>query len=309
MSNFNFKNYKHLTHAICEKNLGNGGFAFVRLYKCLDKHENNTECNKLFVVKQIRYLNIKLDSISQMHTDINHLKLNINNEYTINKILDHENIIKTFDFDEEKSSILYEYFDAEDMLDYLNNNSNKNISFLLSCYRDLLHAIDYLHSTHFIAHMDIKLENILIDNNTKKIKLIDFGFSRYFKLDNKYIYTSEPFGTESYLPPEFYIHIRCHPDKVDIWCLGIILYNLIYDRMPWECAIQTDKNFYNYKYMLNNFNKFPSKTFQKCNLLSDNDNIIILECFNKTLTLNPLQRCDIKQLISEFNKLSLLNEL
>lgn len=306
MSNFNFEKSCHLKRAVCEKNLGNGGFAFVRLYKCIDTHENDKICNQLFVVKQVRYTNIPMDSLNQIQNDLNKLKNNINNEYNINQILEHENIIKTFDIDRNKGAILYEYFDAEDMLDYLNRNTNKDISFFLNSYNDLLYTIDYLHSKHYIAHMDIKLENILINNITKKIKLIDFGFSRYFKLNNIYISSHELFGTESYLPPEFFTKLTCNPDKVDIWSLGILLYNLVYDKMPWECAKQTERHFNNYKYAFYNLNMLPIQTFGKCNLLSNEDNIYISECFKNALHIDPNKRCNIKTLIYLFNKLSIV---
>ena len=37
-------------------------------------------------------------------------------------------------------------------------------------------AMEYLHSMN-VCHRDIKLDNILIENKTSSIKLIDFGFS------------------------------------------------------------------------------------------------------------------------------------
>ena len=42
-------------------------------------------------------------------------------------------------------------------------------------FMQLISAMDYIHNQD-VAHRDIKLENILIENETKKLKLIDFGF-------------------------------------------------------------------------------------------------------------------------------------
>ena len=62
----------------------------------------------------------------------------------------------------------------------------------------LANTLAYLHSNN-IAHRDIKLENILIDKKTLKVKLIDFGFA--LKVSGPPAHTSL-IGTPCYLPPE-----------------------------------------------------------------------------------------------------------
>jgi serine/threonine protein kinase len=62
----------------------------------------------------------------------------------------------------------------------------------------LADTLSYLHNNN-IAHRDIKLENILINKNTLKIKLIDFGFATK---SIGHSVRSALIGTPCYLPPE-----------------------------------------------------------------------------------------------------------
>jgi carbon catabolite-derepressing protein kinase len=57
--------------------------------------------------------------------------------------------------------------------------------------------VDYCHR-HGIAHRDLKLENILVDEHNN-IKIIDFGLSNLMK-DGKYVKT--PCGSPNYAAPE-----------------------------------------------------------------------------------------------------------
>jgi serine/threonine protein kinase len=65
-------------------------------------------------------------------------------------------------------------------------------------FLQLLDAVEYLHIKSKVAHLDIKLENILIDNDFK-LKLCDFGFIE--DLSTRVLKRS---GTDGYRAPEVY---------------------------------------------------------------------------------------------------------
>jgi len=44
-------------------------------------------------------------------------------------------------------------------------------------FRQVVEAVAYLHTNLGVIHRDIKLDNILIEEGTRMVKLIDFGFS------------------------------------------------------------------------------------------------------------------------------------
>ena len=78
-----------------------------------------------------------------------------------------------------------------------------------------------------IIHRDIKPENILLDNNNI-IKLTDFGWSNYINLTE---IRNTFCGTPLYFSPEI-IMGNGHDNKVDIWCVGVIIFELLIGRIP-----------------------------------------------------------------------------
>lgn len=83
-------------------------------------------------------------------------------------------------------------------------------------------AVLELHSNG-VAHLDLKLENILLDEHDD-VKLCDFGTAANFKKKQK-IPRPVQLGTPVYIAPEIERH-KFRPDKADVWSLGIILHLL-----------------------------------------------------------------------------------
>ena len=119
-----------------------------------------------------------------------------------------------------------EYIPGGNLFTLMSNNRNigLNIYLVASIVRDLASAIYYLHNMDPpIIHRDIKPENILLTNNSK-IKLTDFGWSNYINFEGEQ--RSTLCGTPIYLAPEM-IQNSGHDKHVDIWCLGVLLFELL----------------------------------------------------------------------------------
>ncbi|XP_039510275.1 aurora kinase A [Pimephales promelas] len=92
---------------------------------------------------------------------------------------------------------------------------------------ELADALSYCHSKNVI-HRDIKPENLLLGANGE-LKIADFGWSVHTPSSRR----STLCGTLDYLPPEM-IEGRTHDEKVDLWSLGVLCYEFLVGRPPFE---------------------------------------------------------------------------
>lgn len=87
--------------------------------------------------------------------------------------------------------------------------------------------MNYCHTKHVI-HRDIKPENLLLGYKGD-IKIADFGWSVHAPSSRR----TTLCGTLDYLPPEM-IENKDHDHTVDIWSLGVLAYEFICGRPPFE---------------------------------------------------------------------------
>ncbi|EPQ26296.1 uncharacterized protein PFL1_06231 [Pseudozyma flocculosa PF-1] len=88
-------------------------------------------------------------------------------------------------------------------------------------------ALSYLHSKHII-HRDIKPENILVGIKGE-LKIGDFGWSVHAPSNRRQTLC----GTLDYLPPEMVAGDQ-HGEAVDLWALGVLLYEFLEGVPPFE---------------------------------------------------------------------------
>lgn len=89
-----------------------------------------------------------------------------------------------------------------------------------------------------IAHRDIKLENIILDD-TLNPKIIDFGFSTCIEKDKKIKIFC---GTPSYMAPEVVQRKEYRGEGADVWALGVMLFVCITGIFPFKGS--TDQELY-----------------------------------------------------------------
>lgn len=84
-----------------------------------------------------------------------------------------------------------------------------------------------------IIHSDLKLDSICYVSNRKNsqdIKIIDFGFFKQADNKSDHVVLS---GTPLYMAPELFQR-KSVSSKVDVWSLGIIVYQLLTSKTPFD---------------------------------------------------------------------------
>ena len=121
-----------------------------------------------------------------------------------------------------------------DLLSYVRKRKKLNEGIAKYIFRQIIIGIGYIHKQK-IVHRDIKLENILIDNEGV-VKIADFGISKILSISGKEKLKDRS-GTPAYMAPEICVKALQkdgHSFAVDIWSAGVVLYTMIYGKLPFK---------------------------------------------------------------------------
>ena len=202
------------------KLLGEGSFG--KVYLC-ENLSDNSHC----VIKQI-----PLDGLDEEE------KKETYNEVLILKKVNHSNIIKFIDvFKKSKPNntlnIVTEYADDGDLNQKIEKLKKKKSPFtekeIINYLVQICLALNHIHKKKII-HRDIKSGNIFLTKGGL-VKLGDFGLSKGFK--NTWEKAKSKVGTPYYLSPEI-INSKPYNSKSDIWALGVLLYEMMTFKMPFN---------------------------------------------------------------------------
>ena len=262
---YEYQNFTKVIEDIFPKQLGSGSFGRVYLV-------SHNETKKLFALKIIDKRKLM---VSYGKLDI------IYNEINIHSKLDHENIIKLHNVHEDNDNIniIMEYAENGNLYELISKEkTGLNESKAFDYFIQVVNAVYYLHNNNII-HRDIKPENILIGANDK-IKLCDFGWAKELTLENRSTFC----GTVEYMAPEI-VGSENYDYSVDIWSLGILLYELLYGHSPFKAN--------NTKNVILNI-KTHELTYD------DKNKVVSKSCkdlIQKLLDSNPQKRLKIKDIL------------
>eukprot|EP01022_Parablepharisma_sp_SALTPOND_P012347 TRINITY_DN1583_c0_g1_i1.p1 TRINITY_DN1583_c0_g1~~TRINITY_DN1583_c0_g1_i1.p1 ORF type:complete len:573 (+),score=46.97 TRINITY_DN1583_c0_g1_i1:2652-4370(+) len=155
--------------------------------------------------------------------------------------MNHVNVVKLYDaFDTENHVLLaMDYVRGNSLHGYLKAQPNRRLDEWEAkrLFRQVICGIEYCHGKS-IAHRDIKLENLLLDEHNN-VKIIDFGFSTCIPNTKKIKIFC---GTPSYMSPEIVLRKEYAGPPADIWALGVLLYAMLCGTFPFKG--RNDKELY-----------------------------------------------------------------
>ena len=260
-----FENFTKVIEGIFPKQLGSGSFGRVFLV-------SHNETKELFALKTIEKRKIMM---TYGKLDIIYDEINIHSK------LSHQNVIKLYNIyeDEETINIIMEYASNGNLYQLIKAEKNGfSESKAFDYFIQIINAVYYLHSNNII-HRDIKPENILISEDNK-LKLCDFGWAKELTLENRSTFC----GTMEYMAPEI-VGSENYDYSVDIWSLGILLYELLFGHSPFK-ANTTNNIILNIKSHELNYDDKNKKISNSCK-----------DLIQKLLNMNPQKRLKIKDIL------------
>ncbi|XP_069046795.1 serine/threonine-protein kinase ULK3 isoform X2 [Lepisosteus oculatus] len=207
-----------LSEFILTERLGSGTYAAV--YKAYRKKDSR----EVVAVKVVGKKSLNKASTENLLTEIEILKT-----------VRHPHIVqlKDFQWDSENIYLIMEWCSGGDLSRFIRSRHMLPERVARRFLQQLACALQFLHERN-ISHLDLKPQNILLSGSV--LKLADFGFAQYMSpWDEKHVLRGSPL----YMAPEMVCR-RQYDARVDLWSVGVILYEALFGRPPFASRSYTE---------------------------------------------------------------------
>jgi tetratricopeptide (TPR) repeat protein/predicted Ser/Thr protein kinase len=145
----------------------------------------------------------------------------------------HKNVIRIYDIAEADGVkfITMEFVEGRDLRHILTDRGTLPVSESVEIIRQVCYALDAAHSAGII-HRDLKPQNIMQEDKTGRILVMDFGLARTIGGDGM-TQTGALLGTIEYMSPEQSMG-KALDQRSDIFAVGLIFYELLVGKTPYK---------------------------------------------------------------------------
>ena len=277
-------------YEVDKRPIGKGGYGLI--FKGINKKNNEK-----VAIKVLYYVeNFNISEFDEL----------VNNEINMMKLFKNEHSIKLYEYIKDKNDyyLILEYCDT-DLEKYVSEKKGLKIYEIEKILKQLNEIYKELLQLNCI-HRDLKPSNILIkfknkDKSDFDIKLSDYGLSKNM---NSKKYFSSKVGTFYFMAPEIFFNDGDNKFKnsCDLWSIGIIIYFLYYNEIPFD-----EKEIFQKKFVLTKFTDYKILEYLLKNLLVvDVEKRIKWEDYFKISFFNE---CYLTEMIELINNIEIKNKL
>lgn len=253
-------------------------------------------------------------AIKLLHTQYSQLpelKERFLHEALATNIVQHPGIVSVFEHGQLPSGeayIVMEYLDGESLRARIErrrrgergNSEGLDRPTMLRLMRQLASAMAAAHEKQII-HRDLKPENIMVVKDPfamggERVKVLDFGIAKVRGLDRGNIQTGGLLGTPAYMAPESWAGAATVDEKVDVYALGVIIFEALTGELPF-----TDAD------LLNNPARWQqiheSEQPRTLRSVDPSAPIELEQLISKLLSKRPIERPEMAQVMAELDVL------
>lgn len=187
---------------------------------------------EVFLARDIRAgYNVAIKSLHKKMFVNDFVKDKFIEEANLYLYLEHPNIasLKDFIITDEAYYLVMEYIDGLILSDFMSGNDvYLKQDLVIGVFNQILAALGYAHAQK-VYHLDIKPGNIMVENYTEQVKVIDFGIASTQK---DVIILDKPIGTPAFMSPE---QIQGLPldFRSDLYSVGVTLFQVLTETFPY----------------------------------------------------------------------------
>jgi eukaryotic-like serine/threonine-protein kinase len=152
----------------------------------------------------------------------------------------HPNIVQVFDSGQDEHTgqyfIVMEYIEGQSCAEILRDDGWVEVDEAVAVIEQACEGLHYAHR-HGVVHRDVKPGNLLRSRDGE-VKLADFGIAKATE-QSSITQVGSVLGTAAYLAPEQARGEEAGP-RADLYALGVVTYQLISGRLPYEAASLTE---------------------------------------------------------------------